>query len=651
MTATHHGTTPTEHVLAVLSSEGRKPKRNGSSGWVACCPCPTHGKGRGDRNASLSVSEGREGNAVLFCHAGCDTRDVLDALRLEPSDLFADDGRRHDNVTPLRSWKIPQTPTTSHTPEACTDSGCRRKRQDAENAGYECVARYTYTRGLEAEPVGVVHRWEHPTRAKTFRPSTPDGNGGWKMSGSIPPIPYAVQRVVTTLTAGGTVLIVEGEKDADTVNGLGLADLCATTNAGGAKKWREEHSRVIADAVQIAGGTVVVVGDNDDPGRQHAEAVAESLTAAGVTPTVVYPTRGKDLTEHLQNGGRLSIGGDPDGLREPATYPRLGRVLSLEDLDNLPPIRWGVEGWVSSPSAVLLVGGYAIGKSAVTLSMACSVASGTPFLGHDVEMRRVLYVMGEGSYGLPRRVQAWKQIWGRDLPPGSLRFMTKPGGSLRERETWKDLRAFCRDEGIGMVVLDTFSSLAPEADETKDAPVIVAGLNALAETIDGTALLVHHPGWSQAAQDRARGSYALEANVDEVLILSAIAEGTEHISAKIKKRKDGESGGLHYLRRLAVHLNGPDGRPAYDTEGRPVTAVTVEHAALDDATVPTRARILGYLDACGDFGATPAEIADQIGAQKGDGSFKKALRTLESLGEIRGEGHTSRRRYFLGGDT
>jgi len=648
MTAHTHDIPATERVLAALRESNGKPRRGGD-GWVASCPCPSHGKGRGDRSPSLAISEGRDGNAVIFCHAGCHTEDILSALHLEPSDLFADDGSRNGsrgNVYPiLRTFTLPDRPANPATDDACTDVECRKGRRNGEI----CTARYTYA-DIEGTPLGIVHRWKEEDGGKTFRPSTPDGSGGWKLRGTIPPVPYAYRRAAETLAGGGCVLIVEGEKDADTVNGYALADLAATTNAGGAKKWKEDHARALVVASGGA-GQVVICGDNDDAGRAHAAIVRDTFLAVGrPAPMIVYPTRGKDVTEHLENGGTLDLG-DPNGLQDPSEYTRPANVLTLSDLADLPPIRTGIDGWTSSPSAVLLVGPYSVGKSAATLSMACSVATGTTFLGNAVERRRVLYVVGEGARGLHRRTSAWRQIWGRDLSEDDLLFMKRPKDSLREEKSWDEIRRICRGEGIGWVCLDTLSSLAPEADETKDAALIVAGLNGLAEDIDGTAILVHHPGWSASAKDRARGGYQLEGNVDEVIVLDAIAEGSDVVSAKIKKRKDGEAGATHYLRRIGVHLHGPDGAPLYDEDGEPVTAVTVEHARLSDTEVPMRERILRYLGEWGDLGATPKEIAESIGVRPKDGAYGKALRGLVADGEIRAEGSTTRRRYFADEET
>jgi hypothetical protein len=52
-------------------------KRNGK-GWLARCPAHS------DKKPSLSIDEGRDGRALLHCHAGCSTDDILAAKRKAP---------------------------------------------------------------------------------------------------------------------------------------------------------------------------------------------------------------------------------------------------------------------------------------------------------------------------------------------------------------------------------------------------------------------------------------------------------------------------------------------------------------------------------------------------------------------------------------
>src|SRR5215471_7840108 len=66
--------------VAVLVSR-LEARRNGK-GWIAKCPM------HDDRDPSLSISEGSDGRALIKCHAGCDTNDVLAALGLTLRDVF-----------------------------------------------------------------------------------------------------------------------------------------------------------------------------------------------------------------------------------------------------------------------------------------------------------------------------------------------------------------------------------------------------------------------------------------------------------------------------------------------------------------------------------------------------------------------------------
>ena len=51
------------------------------AGWLARCPVPTHGRGRGDVHPSLSVLDGEAGRLLVRCHAGCSQERVIAVLR------------------------------------------------------------------------------------------------------------------------------------------------------------------------------------------------------------------------------------------------------------------------------------------------------------------------------------------------------------------------------------------------------------------------------------------------------------------------------------------------------------------------------------------------------------------------------------------
>lgn len=74
------GDTAYERITAALTGHGCKVRDTGSR---ATAQCPAHK----DRDPSLSVT-GIEGQALVYCHGGCDTVDVLAALDLDMADLY-----------------------------------------------------------------------------------------------------------------------------------------------------------------------------------------------------------------------------------------------------------------------------------------------------------------------------------------------------------------------------------------------------------------------------------------------------------------------------------------------------------------------------------------------------------------------------------
>jgi hypothetical protein len=81
-------------------------------------------------------------------------------------------------------------------------------------------------------------------------------------------IPYHLPELIESIANGHTVFIVEGEAKADK---LAEWNLAATCNAGGAGKWTAAH------ASHLRGADVVILPDNDEPGRKHRDTVGKLL--------------------------------------------------------------------------------------------------------------------------------------------------------------------------------------------------------------------------------------------------------------------------------------------------------------------------------------------------------------------------------------
>lgn len=245
------------------------------------------------------------------------------------------------------------------------------------------VARYDYT-----DASGNLLYQVERTDPKGFRQRRPDGKGGWA---------YNLDGVARTLyrlpklAGAAEVFVVEGERDVETLEGLGFT---ATTNSGGAGKWPQDH------AAHLTGKRVVIIPDNDKPGQDHAELVARANhgTAASVK-VLALPEGVKDVSDFAatfsdptEAGERLAIMAEaapvwqPTPEAEATTEPRKPIVRPLSafavasDPTNDPANLLG-RRFLCRGGALLLAGPTGIGKSSLLLQAAITFALGRPFFG------------------------------------------------------------------------------------------------------------------------------------------------------------------------------------------------------------------------------------------------------------------------------
>lgn len=320
------------------------------------------------------------------------------------------------------------------------------------------------------------------------------------------------------------------------------------------------------------------------------------------------------------------------GTEDPTGNPGdlLGTVLTRSGLETLPPVEPLVDGLMSTPATVVLVGGYGVGKTFLALSIANAVATGTRWLGRDVHRRRVLYILGEGAYGMNDRMSAWENAWGHKVSDEDVTFLVQPK-SLRDPYTWSALTEFAVSGGYGLVIIDTYSSTSPDADETKDAPAVMRHMSNLASRVQGTVMLVHHPGWSDSS--RVRGGYQFEANADEVLVATEVAKGSELFTLLRKKVKDGPDGKVFYLRRKSSH-----------------GSCIIEETGAREAGAPMADRILMVLMNYGAIGATGPQIMSELEVpDTAKSTLYKALTKLQDEDKVTSDDAKRGKRFYLAG--
>ncbi len=193
----------------------------------------------------------------------------------------------------LRGWDVPTTKAELATHLGVSLGNGRGTGGNGRRAGGggKIVKTYDYR-----DESGTLLFQACRMEPKDFRQRRPKPGGGWDWSvKGIRTIPYRLPELVAEPER--PVVVAEGEKDCDA---LAHIDVLATCNAGGAGKWNSEHAK------HLAGRRVVILPDNDEPGRNHAAMVAASLYGLAESVRIVelpgLSDKG-DVSDWLAAGG------------------------------------------------------------------------------------------------------------------------------------------------------------------------------------------------------------------------------------------------------------------------------------------------------------------------------------------------------------
>lgn len=158
---------------------------------------------------------------------------------------------------------------------------------DLIQRGFHEVCKYVY-RNAQGTDVHYVVRMEHPTEHKQFVQCTP-------YSGSLKDVETVLYNL-PVIANSDWVIVVEGEKDADTLISLGLP---GTTCNNGADHWKDSYTEA------LRGKDVVICRDNDEAGNDHAHLLLRSLAKAAKSLRVICPSKQPkgDVTDWMRDEG------------------------------------------------------------------------------------------------------------------------------------------------------------------------------------------------------------------------------------------------------------------------------------------------------------------------------------------------------------
>lgn len=449
------------------------------SNTVASCPVASHGKGNGDRNPSLSITE-KEGRVLMHCMSGCLVDEILATIGLDFTDL----------------WDEPLTKE-------------------------EKVSEYVYL-NRSGDPYFVAERWQS-SKGKRFVQRLPQsekpGLDGLQTT------LYQLPRVLAAAAAHQPIWVVEGEKCVHAIETLGVV---ATTSPGGAAHWQD----LFTD--RLFGASVVnIVADNDDSGKKHAAMVMASCKQKGI-PVRVWKVAVEgekaDIYDHVIAGKKIE---DLIPLRLNPTKPEgVGprRLLHTE----YPPVTWVIPGMLPTGTAVL-AGEPKSGKSLMTLDWGIGVASGKDTM-HQVGTTQgsVLYLSldNDSERRLQRRynVMASGIRNAADLPIEFHTAWPTSTEAIAAVVEWAEIEEQ-EDRVPRLVVADTLTMIEPGWENGPGGQTgyshtvrVMHRWNQLAQDLDVAIVFVHHTRKSQQNgssnwKERILGSQGLSATINTILML------------------------------------------------------------------------------------------------------------------------------------
>jgi hypothetical protein len=382
------------------------------------------------------------------------------------------------------------------------------------------------------------------------RKPDPSQSSGWSNNiKGVRQVPYRLQDMLEA-NPEEFLFVVEGEKDVETLLRHGFVATCSSTGSG---KWPEGLTKF------FEGRNVVIVPDNDAPGRKYAKYVQESLaTVAAQVRVVELPglDRGEDTTDWLTKHGHSA-----DELRElieKATaeadsnapkesdfqspsfdFSRLDDFRAGRFFDRPPsPIEWTFRDSLVLGTLGYIISSGGVGKSRFALQLAVAAATGTPFLDGAFELEnhgRVFALFCEDSENIlhhraraltaalvdPHELQPVQSALHDNLFVASavgfdVRLIKQVRGNPEPSELYfRFLEALRGVDNLRLVILDPSSRLfSGEENDSATATYFCSLLEHIAVETGATVLVSHHVNKSGGAlkgraalyQEALRGS-------------------------------------------------------------------------------------------------------------------------------------------------
>lgn len=437
--------------------------------------CPAHD----DHRASLSVTAASN-RVLLKCHAGCNISTVAQMMGLGLRDLF----------------------------------------DDADQTGKSEVAHYDYT-----DERGTLLYRKVRYLPKDFRIQFWSGSDWVYRSSDLPGrvrwVLYRLPRVRAAVDSGERILIVEGEKDVESLERHGFV---ATCNAHGAAadgqrpKWRARESAQINGASEV-----VIIPDNDIAGEAHARAVSESLLSLPEPPTVRIvrlpdlPPKG-DVSDWFERGGSVDRlhalihdtapenAGHVTALDTSSSAPGRFRLVKASDIPT-ESVSWLWPDWLPFGKLVSIDGVAGVGKSTLLVDLIARATRGGPMPYREERFAPVTVLMAGVEDGWGDTIRPRLEAAGAQLE--YVRFvMAEPGKSFTVPRDVGELMERAKEVGATWLHIETIMGVLDEEVSANSDHEVRRALGPLATAAAEAGMLVtfiRHPRKSGGTAVNAGG--------------------------------------------------------------------------------------------------------------------------------------------------
>jgi hypothetical protein len=346
---------------------------------------------------------------------------------------------------------------------------------------------------------------------KDFRQRRPDGKGGYinNLQG-VRLVPFNLPEVLKS----DTIFITEGEKDCKQLAALGLT---ASTNPMGAGKWREEYNPYFKDK------NIILLPDNDKPGKDHAEQIAASLQGTAASIKIIelpgLPEHG-DISDWIQQGHtkeelQTLITTTPE--YNPLSFLKTGLELQQMTLE----VSWLTDKLIPKNSTTLLPGAGGVGKTYLAMQLGEAISRGEEIFGLTTKKTPVFYIDFEN----PLIVEIDRS---RKLNICDMRFW-HPTSNIPppkiDADNWELIKLLPKDS---VLIVDTLRACqSGDENSSKDMAFIMNRFKELRDMSGYTIILLHHT--IKSDKGTYKGSTAILDLADHVLSLTKVKKGNPNV--------------------------------------------------------------------------------------------------------------------------